>query len=225
LLIALALVLVGAGYYLVTQVVTVRRIRGQWSRLSRVSLVSLLPQATPTFTPLPTQTVEWRPTPTRIPTATRVPSPLPTASPTVTQTITPTTQPTAAQATATPGILRPTATAAFPYPVVELLAPGNGTDFAGDSLALTWKPVGDLGTEEWYGVSLRYWVSGLIQYDGAWVKETSWPVRPELRHKPDAVKPGFEWDVRVMKRVVAAGGGSQEVALSPPSETRTFLWP
>ena len=82
---AMCVVLVGGGYYLVAEVITVQRIRQQLARLPRVSLSSLLPQAAPTLTPLPSQPTEARPTPTRIPTATPV-TPTPTASPTTTET-------------------------------------------------------------------------------------------------------------------------------------------
>ena len=212
------LVLLGGSYYAVTQVITVHRIQQQLSRLSRVSLASLLPPPTPTFTPVPTETAEWRPTPTRIPTATSVPSPTPTASPTTTATST--AIPTARPPTAVPA----TATPAFPYPVVELLEPAAGADLTGDALVLRWKAVADLADEEWYGVSLRYWRDGQVQYAGAWIKETLWQVPSELHHRPDPARPTFEWDVRVMKRLAAADGSSKEVALSPLSEIRTFTW-
>ena len=212
------LALLGGGYYVVTQVITVRRIQKQISRLPRVSLASLLPPPTPTFTPVPTDTAEWRPTPTRIPTATPVPSPTPTASSTTTTT--PTTIPAVRPAAA----VAATATPAFPYPVIELLEPAAGADLAGDVVVLRWKPVAGLAAEEWYGVSLRYWRDGQLQYTGAWIKETQWQLPSELHHQPDPARPVFEWDVRVMKRLAAPDGGSQEVALSPSGETRTFTW-
>lgn len=96
-----ALILVALGYFFITQVVTVRRIRQQVERLPHFSLVSLMPAPTPSFTPAPTRETETRPTPTRIPTGTPVPSetPLPPTS-TVTPTLTATR--TARPATSTP---------------------------------------------------------------------------------------------------------------------------
>ena len=214
-----AVVLVGAAYYVVTRVVTVERIRQQVARLPRPSLVALLPPATPTFTAVPTQPTPMRPSPTRIPTATREPSVTPTAS------LTPT-----LAASPTPSAViggRATATPAYPYPAVVLLAPPHQAEVSGPEapLNLSWQPVGTLAEDEWYGVSLRYWADERTQYTGAWVKETTWRVPQDLFRKPDPARPAFEWDVRVMKKTgTRPDGGSEGVPLSPPGETRTFIW-
>ncbi len=209
----LALVVVAACYYAVTQVITVRRIQRQWARLPKLSLAALLPQATPTFTPIPAQPTEERPTPTRIPTATPALPPTPVASPTVTATLAVAATPTA-----------PPAAAGLAYPQIQLLTPISGTELAGDAVVLSWQPVGALAADEWYVVSLRYWAGNQAQYGGTWTQETSWQVPTFLRRKQDPARPGFEWDVRVIRRAADSSDTGQAIALSPASETRTFLW-
>ncbi len=212
--VALALLAVAAGYYVVTQVVTVARIRRQVARLPRVSLSALLPQATPTFTPIPTQPTETRPTPTHIPTATRVLSPTPSPSATATATWSP-----------VPTVRRATSTPAFAYPAIQLLSPISGTEFAGDTVVLAWQAESALAADEWYAVSLRYWADGQARSEGALVRETSWQVPATLRAKQDPARPALEWEVQVVRRSPGDSGiGGDDLALSPPSETRTFVW-
>jgi hypothetical protein len=213
LLAAVALLLLVGGYYVVAEVITVRRIQGQLVRVSRASLASLLPAPTPTYTPIPTPTTEWKPTPTRIPTATPVLSPTPTATATGTATTTP-----------SPTARPPTATPVYPYAAITLLEPAAGAELASDAVTLSWKSVGELAEDEWYGLSLRYWRGGQIERKEARVKETSWQVPPELRGIPDPARPSFEWDVRLVRRTVVADGSTKDVALSPAGETRAFAW-
>jgi len=206
---ALVVALLGAGYYVVADVVTLPRIRQEVERLPTVSLIELLPPPTATSTPVPTRATEVRPTPTRIPTATVAASPTPTALFTATAT-----------ATATPTRRPPTATPALPYPAVELATPATGTEFAGADaiIMLSWKAPGALKEGEGYRVALRYQANGQPVTTQAWVQETSWRVPAEVYGKRDAAAPEIEWSVQVTR------GGADGVPLSPASATWAFTW-
>jgi len=210
---ALAIVLLATGYYVVTRVVTVGRIRRQVERLPEISLVALLPQATPTLTRTPARPTASRPAPTRIPTMTPYISPTPTATLAPTATPTPT-------ATRRPPAATPAPT--FPYPAVALAEPASGTEFAGADreIVLSWQPAGTLGEDEGYALTLRYQAGGETQTMVEWVRETSWQVPAEVYGKRDAAEPALQWSVRVTRRTAAA----DEVPLSSPSEARTFIW-
>jgi hypothetical protein len=167
-----------------------------------------------------TQSTETEPsvTPTRTlaPTVTSVPTSTPTISPSPTRTPLPTD-------TATP---LPTDTPE-PLLVMKLLSPEDGTRFQGrrTRVILQWESVGALSEDEWYGVSLRCWAEGNVQYSGAWVKEDQWLVPKELHRKPDPREPGFEWDVTLMLQTgTKEGGGREGVPIGGTSETRTFYW-
>lgn len=206
---ALAVLLVGGAYYVLTQVVTIARIQQEVQRLPTVSLVELLPPPTPTNTPAPTRATEVRPTPTRIPTATAVASSTPT--PLFTATATPT-------VTLTPR--PPTATSSLPYAAIELVAPATGTEFAGadSTITLSWKAPGVLKDGEGYRVTLRYQASGQPQTTEAWVQETLWRVPAEVHDRRDAAAPEIRWSVQVTR------GTADGQALSPPSAVWTFVW-
>ena len=220
-----ALVLVGAGSYALTRVVKARRIQEQVERLPTLSLAMLLPAATPTYTPTPTQTSEVRPTPTRIPTATLAPTITPSEP--ATETPQPSATATRAPATRTPTAVPPTATPAFRYPAVELAGPPNGTNIAGADAAveLTWKPVGTLAEDEWYCVRVEYWAGGQVHSTEAWLKETSWRLPASLFSAPDPAKPALEWKVQVVRRTgTSADGGNEGVPVSPASASWTLTW-
>lgn len=203
----LTVALVAAGYWALTRVVTIDRIRQQVEQLPTVSLVALLPQATPTFTLTPTQTVEVRPTPTRIPTATPFLSPTPTATATTTTTPTATRRP-------------PTATPAFAYAAPQLMGPASGTEFAGTSttILLSWAPVAGLAGDAGYAVSLRYQVNGQAQTLVQWVQGANWVVPAELHDRLDPANPVVQWSVRITR------GTADGEPLSAPSATWSFDW-
>lgn len=211
----LCLLVVGGSYYLVTDVITVARIRQQVQGLSQISLTSLLPQTPATLTPSPPPT-GTRITPTRIPTATPV---TPTATPS--QTPTETLPPGAAAAQVSP---TPAPSATFAFGAIELVGPPNGAVVQGDSVVLSWRPQADLGVDGVYLVTLRYLASGHEESVTAWTRETAWTVPPELRQKADPARREFRWSVQIMGQT-ADGSGGEGIALSPPSETRTFVWP
>ncbi len=211
LLASLAIVLLGAGYFFLARVVTIDRIRSQAARLSRASLVSLLPAPTPTLTRVPTQTAEPRPSPTHIPTATAFATPTrtPTAIPTATVEPSATLRP-------------PTATSAFPYPAVVLLAPANGSEFAGGGaeIILSWQAVAGLAEGDGYEVSLRYQAGGQRQTVTEWVRDPAWRVPADVYGRRDAANPTLEWSVRVAR----PNGTGSNLRLSPPGETWTLAW-
>lgn len=209
--VALTLLLLGVGYYMVVNVVTISRIKQEIDRLPTISLAALLPPPIPTSTAVPAPSGEARPAPTRLPTATPDAGFTP-AAPTVTETATP-------AATAEPTA---TATPAFLYPAVQLAAPANGIEIAASSIVFSWQSVGTLATDEWYRIRFRYPVSGQMQYAVARLKETSWEW-PASSGMPDPAQPVCEWDVQVVNQVIV-DGSSQDVPLSPPSETWTFTW-
>lgn len=139
---------------------------------------------------------------------------LPTATPTPTR---PTPTP---AATATPA---PTAT-----PVIVMLsapslaAPMNGDGFtAGSQPVLSWRPVAGIGPHDYYHVVVRF-----TQRDGQpgaieeRITSTSYTVPLwffDLAMTPDRLG---TWSVQVRRM----GADSQELAISPTSESRTFYW-
>lgn len=207
----LAIVLLAAGYYVLTEVVTIGRVRQEVERLPTLSLAALLPPATPTRTLEPTQEPEPQRAPTRIPTMTPVRTATATKAPTPTATATPPPSP-------TPWV--PTPTPAFPYPPVENEAPANGTEIAGadSEIVLSWRPVAALAEDEGYALSLRFEENGQTQTLVQWLQEPSWRVPAELYGRRDAANPVFEWSVRVVR------GASDGVPLSPPGAVWTFRW-
>lgn len=205
----LLVILAGAAYYVVTQVVTIPRIRQEVERLPTVSLAELLPRPTATSTPAQARATVVRPTPTRIPTMT----PNPTITPTPPSTVTP-------EPSATPTRRPPTATPSFPYGAVELVSPASGAEFTGPDAAITlsWKAPGPLKEGEGYRVTLSYQAGGRRQTREAWVRETTWRVPAEVYAQRDADSPLLEWAVRV------TAGGSDGPALSPAGPSWTFTW-
>ncbi len=213
---ALCLAVVAGSYYLVTNVISLDRIRQQLANLSHVSLASLLPQTPVPRTPSPPPT-ETRATPTRIPTATPV-TPTPTPSPSATE-------------TPSPGATSPAATpssapnATFALGAVELRAPADGAVMQGDTVVLSWRHREALPTDGVYVVTLRYWAAAREEAVTAWTSETSWTVPPDLRQKADPERREFRWSVQIMGRTPPDSSGSGAIALSPPSEVRAFVWP
>jgi hypothetical protein len=143
------------------------------------SVAAVLPPATPTFSPTPTQTagvVIYTSTPLPSPshtfTPTRTPTPRP--SPTRTPTRTPTPRP-ASTRTPTP---RPTPTpaSAVSLPNISLTAPANGAVFLGRDAAITlqWQSVKpSLQPDEYYLVILAFPHNSATWYDYQWTKNTS----------------------------------------------------
>jgi hypothetical protein len=179
----------------------------------RVHLPSMAFLATPTFTPEPTSTST--PTWTATPTATFTQTPVP---PTETPTMPPPTETPRPAPTRTP-------TPRFGAP--RLLGPEDEVEFqgSGSRIELRWESAGLLADDEWYGLGLRFLAGGVIQYGGAWTKETSWIVPGELHARAGQVERAFQWEVTVMKQTgTRSDGGREGVPLGATSETRTFFW-
>jgi LysM repeat protein len=111
-------------------------------------------------------------------------------------------------------------TLAFPYRQPHLLAPIDGevVEGAETSIVLNWTSVGILGERQWY--SLHLWVPGEEAPLRFWTKVPSWRMDPKFY--PD-VQHGYEfaWQVAVIFR---SSGESDGVAISLPSEKRSFSW-
>lgn len=220
LLVTLA-VLAGLAYLGTTYVPRyLPRIKKAWAEVlalrQRVQIPEVSYLATPTFTA--TATATRTATPTTTPTPTFTPTPVPPTETPLPPTLTPTRPPATAAATRTP-------TPRFARPV--LISPENGLEIRGGDaqIVLRWEPVGSLAEDEWYALSLRFRADGVVQYSGTWTKETSWIVPANLYTRAGQTERVFEWDVMVMKETgTRPDGGREGVALSAPSETRTFAW-
>ena len=140
---------------------------------------------------------------------------------------TPTTQPlTATPTTAAETIATPTvAPAALKYNAPKLISPDAKAVFSGqyDDIVLEWQSVGTLADDEFYDVTIRYFVGDEPRYWGSGlIKETSWKVPVEAGYS-QAGKDEFWWWVTVRKGGTATYG-QPDIPLSPPSEARIFLW-
>lgn len=121
----------------------------------------------------------------------------------------------------------PTPTPFALRPAVVLLSPADGQEFGGadSEIRLSWEPGSGLQESEWYAVSVRYQDGGATHYAGTWQKETSWRLPGDLYRKADPLRPGYEWDVVVMKQTGAkADGGREGVPVSDVSTPRTLYW-
>jgi LysM repeat protein len=114
-----------------------------------------------------------------------------------------------------------------PRPAPQLLAPPEGSSFAGSDtvILLNWASVGILDPDEWYVVRMRYLTPGATQPQLVWTKATSWRVSPDLYLEGSGRPQQLRWQVLVMRQTGVTEDGiwlGQEV--SPPSEARTFTW-
>ncbi len=188
---------------------------------------------TPTDTPLlpPTETptlaatneplLSPTPTSTPLPTLTSTPTPLPTAIPSLTPTRTPVPTATNTPVPLVPAQPSPTPTIGFKYAAPKLLSPEPDFRFiAGNTIELTWEPVGELAGNEQYAVRLVYKHNTETVYRGGNVKETRWTVPIELFHDADGPEFDHVWYVYV-EAVQPDGKG---IPISPESEHRHFTW-
>jgi tetratricopeptide (TPR) repeat protein/predicted Ser/Thr protein kinase len=132
----------------------------------------------------------------------------------------------------TPGTLSPTPeldeTPARPFQkfaVPTLISPGNEELFKGEltPIVLEWEPVGVLASDEYYDVTIMHYVGEEARYWGGAVRETQWSV-PKEAGLGEAGNDRFHWWVTVRKANTASGPDQLDLALSLPSETRTFYW-
>jgi serine/threonine protein kinase len=198
------------------------------------------PTRAPTHTPADTPTLAptRMPTETSAPTATSTPSPSSTSTPTHTPTRmpSPTTAPTGVPTSA------PTSTKAPPKPTrtptrtanqfsaPNLLEPADGRTFVyGDSIVLTWQPVGQLPADGYYEVVVAYSPasdpSQTWKDETPWTKETRWTLS-DHDYLPGLSADGkFRWSVHVMRKTGQnAQGKPTGTPLSPMSATRTLTW-
>jgi hypothetical protein len=88
---------------------------------------------------------------------------------------------------------------------------------------LVWEPVGTLADDEYYDVTVMHYVADEPQYWGGAIKETQWQVPVEAGfHK--AGNDRFYWWVTVRRANTSPGPDQLDLALSPPSDARTFYW-
>ncbi len=114
----------------------------------------------------------------------------------------------------------------YPYPAPRLLGPAVGVQFEGQFTAiyLSWEPVGILAEDEYYDVTIRYFVGSEARYWGSGIhKETRWRVPVEAGY---GVAGGdeFTWWVTVRRDEPSPLHENVHVPLSEPSETRIFYW-
>jgi hypothetical protein len=113
----------------------------------------------------------------------------------------------------------------FPAPVLQ--TPSDGQNFSeGEPIPLQWQPVGTLGADEFYVVTLAYTHFGETWYDEVpWTKNTQW-LASEHEYLLDLSDDGrFVWSVQVVRQTdVDAAGQPSGTAVSPMSDQRTFTW-
>lgn len=117
---------------------------------------------------------------------------------------------------------RPTSSG-FEYNQPILVSPNHQADFSGSfaEIVLRWEPV-DLADNEYYDVTIRYFVGEEPRYWGSGlIKENFWQVPREAGYGV-AGKDEFDWWVTV-RRSSNPGSGTSD-PISPTSEERRFLW-
>jgi len=126
---------------------------------------------------------------------------------------------------ATPGPT-PTATPPPPYPASSLLLPANGAAFATDvsTISLQWASVGTLRDNEAYAVTIEDLTAGqgvtLVDY----VTDTRFIVPVTIRPKDD-IPHIFSWVVSVVRQEGSDEGGNPNwVAAGTVSTPRYFSW-
>ncbi|MDZ7378510.1 MAG: LysM peptidoglycan-binding domain-containing protein [candidate division KSB1 bacterium] len=122
--------------------------------------------------------------------------------------------------------IEPTATLTprYTYSPPLLLSPPDGAEISGNvPLDLQWTGVGVLAPDEYYVVSLRYGDGAIKAYNAG--QRTSYRIEELPVTSDGAIQ--FTWYV-VVVRGSGCGPSSpaavQPCAVSPPSETRTFVW-
>jgi hypothetical protein len=165
------------------------------------------------------------------PTATtrsQAPTPLPTEEGSPTPPVTATREApssTAPPPTATPAAA-PSATSVppqvFRHGAPALVLPEDGTERGrGYQAVLVWKPVDNLGDDEYYHVEVCW--NECTVYWGDYVRESSW-IFPEFL-RGESVDDMFYWHVTVRQQRGGAPEGPSDLSTSPPGETWMFLFP
>ncbi len=113
-----------------------------------------------------------------------------------------------------------------PNLVPQLVSPGSGVSFRGASSLpeLTWEPVDELGSDNFYLVKLQFLEKGQPSLYTWRVKDTAWEVPAEIFHRLDPSKREIQWQVVVVQIPPEEENNENVVELDSPSETRTFIW-
>jgi tetratricopeptide (TPR) repeat protein len=129
----------------------------------------------------------------------------------------------APSATLQPGVTPSPPT--YTYVAPTLVGPEDGAVFQGEltPVLLVWEPVGTLADDEYYDVTVMHYVADEPQYWGGAVKEAQWQVPVEAGFH-QAGNDRFYWWVTVRRANTSSGPDQLDLALSPPSDARTFYW-
>jgi len=125
------------------------------------------------------------------------------------------------EATSTPA----TTASEYKYAALKLLSPEPEAKFNGQfaDIVLTWENIETLAENDFYDVTIRYFVGDEARYWGSGlIKENSWHVPTQAGYK-QAGKDEIWWWVTVREGGTAANG-TPDIALSPSSEERIFIW-
>ncbi len=125
----------------------------------------------------------------------------------------------------TPQLSETPARPAYKYAAPTLIGPPNEASFQGEftPILLEWEPVRMLAGNEYYDVTVMHYVGEEPRYWGGAVRETQWQVPVEAGFR-EAGNDRFYWWITIRQANTAPGSGQLDLALSPPSDTRTFYW-
>jgi outer membrane protein assembly factor BamD (BamD/ComL family)/predicted Ser/Thr protein kinase len=114
---------------------------------------------------------------------------------------------------------------AYKYYAPTLVGPENDALYRGEYtvIILQWAPVGALAADEYYDVTIMHYVGEEPRYWGGSVTETQWQV-PVEAGLGEAANDRFYWWVTVRQRDTAPGVDQLDLALSPRSDARAFIW-
>jgi hypothetical protein len=133
--------------------------------------------------------------------------------------------PTPPRPTATPEAApseTPAPTQVFAHSAPVLVLPEDGTDRGpGYGAWLIWKPVDNLGDDEYYHVEVCW--NECTMHEAGTVRDTTWQF-PEFR-RGQSIDDKYYWHVTVRQQRGAAPDGLKDPATSPPSETWMFTFP
>ena len=105
----------------------------------------------------------------------------------------------------------------FRWGRVTLIGPESGVEYTGElaEIILEWQPIA-LAEDEYYDVTVRWFVGEEPRYWGAPLTESRWQVPVEAGYG-EAGKDEYSWWVTIRQK-------GTDTPLSPPSEERIFIW-
>jgi len=113
------------------------------------------------------------------------------------------------------------------YDPPVLLNPPTDGFFAGPltEVFLEWEPVGELAEDEYYDVAIMHIFADQPRYLGSVAtRETRAQIKAADIGVGEAGGDRFYWWVTVRKANTAPLPGQLDLAISPRSETKTFIW-